>query len=315
MAAVVILVNVLLIELIAQGCVRLLGADLLHAGAPIAVEDPRFGWTFRGCRNQSDAGFGAFQLCFDDSGLRRGDTSLGEAALMVLGNSITLGQQVPADRTFVARLEGLNAGFDGYTTFQIRDRFRADLSALNSSRILLVVGADDILTELEGARRKRNTLLTNMSIKRTNWIKNAVRREGLYQLAVWRSVRHLKDPGRMDEYFFRLVSQPADRDAMRDWETAVLSIRDAVRDTFILVLSPPRAQVRDFRAGGRRHSRNAEVALFCRAHGIPLIDLLPVLSAHPVEGTYIDPLHYSAEGHERVAAEIRSRLRELTDAF
>src|SRR3989338_1611329 len=310
MGVAIVLLNLAGIELLAH----VLAYALIPAQRRvqyIALEDPVVGWKFRGCRHQSVLGYGDFSLCFDDLGLRTGGPRGARVPRLFLGTSITLGQQVPADSTFGGRLNGVNAGFDGYTVYQLRDRYRADLFALEPRHLVLVVGADDLVTGGEGRSRYENTLLTNPMIERRSPIKRLAKREGVSRLLTWRSSQALDDPQQADRYFLNLVTRPADPQALDDWQKAVLAIRaDRSGDSFILVLSPPRSQVRAAQQGTAAFPRNEQIRAFCETQGIPWIDLMPALVSHDIRTTYVDSLHYSDFGHALVSAEISARMSQ-----
>mgnify|MGYP001593546097 CR=1 FL=1 len=122
----------------------------------------------------------------------------------------------------------------------------------------------------------------------------------------------LADSQKMDDYFLNLALNPADSDALNQWGGAVNEMRaKCPNQMFILVLSPPRAQVRKHQTDRPRFIRDEQFREFCKSNRIPLIDLLPALAGHEIDRTYVDPLHYSEEGHAIVASEIRRRLDQL----
>jgi len=290
----VLLVNVFVLEGIAQLLVFFL---VTPPQKSIAVEDSQLGWVFQGCRDQASLGYGNFELCFNQQSLRMDKTIQSPVSVMVLGNSITLSQQIAAQKTFVHLIGGVNAGFDGYTTYQQLERFSKDLHHLAPEQLILVVEVTDIISSQESKKKAGLTLWSNLEIQRNSPLLNVLRREGIWQLYLWKSQLDMET--RQDLIFLKLVNKPIDSAVWREWTEAVLEIRKLQKSReFVIVFSPPRSQVQAYLEGNRHFLINETLRNFCQGSSIPFVDLLPALAANHSEEVFYDARHYNELGHQ-----------------
>lgn len=266
----------------------------------VAQEDPVVGWRFYGCRDQKTVGLGDFNLCFDKNGLRvknAGDESPTEQ--IALGSSIVLGQQVDASKTFAAQATYANAGSDGYTVYQMRDRFLTALQPLNPKKLLLVAGGDDFITEDSAKSRIQSTLWLNPFVSRSSPVLEMIKHEGVFRLIAWRIAGEAPTEEEMNARLLDLVSKPANADAFADWSAAVKAIQASGINMTIL-LSPPKAQVAAYKNQALEFARDTQVKEFAKSLSIPVIEPLRELSKEDVNSLYVDSLHYSEAGHATV---------------
>jgi hypothetical protein len=93
------------------------------------------------------------RIRFNALGLRGADPGGGAPPVLALGDSFTLGAQVPEASTFEQRLgerlgvEVLNAGVDGYSTWQALERYRRLDAATQADRVLLTFFLGNDLTD------------------------------------------------------------------------------------------------------------------------------------------------------------------------
>lgn len=268
--------------------------------AAVVRQDDQLGWSFFGKRKQ-----GNYWYRFNSIGLRGDDANLkSPVELMFLGDSVTVGKQVPEDKTFSAILGGVNAGFDGYSTMQERDRFKRDLYRLKPKLLVLVACANDIMSNEQNNAVIRETIKDNSSLQ--NKI-NIFKYEGFYRLYYMLRFFNERTSPVYDDYYLGLTTTPVDRHAWRDWTNAVLDIKESAKGSrFILVLAPPRKQVEAYRRGAAKFWLNDEFSGFCRMRDLTCLDLLPTLGAHGNPGElYHDYIHPNELGHRIIAQELR----------
>ncbi len=268
----------------------------------IAFENDQFGWLFSGCRNQSEVGLGDFELCFNAQHLRGQDSRLRNSKKLYIGNSVTLAQHVPDNETFVFLTQGLNAGFDGYSFHQIKDRYVHDLaSSLRLKELVLVINTHRFLSLKHSEKNIRKTLWSNLSIKRKNVVLDTLRREGIWQLYLWNLKRQKSDQAKVDSDILKEINAPIDQKSWDDWTKAVLEIQSVSKKhgtQLKVILSPTRAEVTHFKNyAATKNLRTAQIESFLEQHNIPFINLLPVLGPYPAPDLFVDHLHFSAQGH------------------
>ncbi len=286
-------------------------ADLLIHPRITAVvtADPELGWRFLGQRNQRELGFGDFVLRFDSLGLRQAEQTrerLRDRVIFV-GNSVTLGQQVGEEQTFAALLGGINAGGDGYDTYQQLTHFRRNLADLKPRRVVLVVVGVDLMTLAASQVRRRTTTAENPDLAswfhRLTDIRNA--RIVLPNLMQAPMPTKPDNPHGDGAYLRAATSKPTDS-TWHDWSQAVADFSSTLgHGRLVLVLSPPRAQVAAWREGQPDSALANVLAAFCAQHQIVCIDLLPYLANQDPTALYVDHVHFSARGHAAVAAALR----------
>jgi hypothetical protein len=274
---------------------------------PLVRADPELGWTFQNSRMQSRG----FELKFNSMGLRSDTESHAPVELMFLGDSVTMGQQVPLGKTFVSLLQGLNAGADGYSTYQEYLWMKRDLWGLKPRKLGLIVSANDIISDEDSRREIRQTLEFNQSFKRFSLSEY----EGLYRFYLWRKgalMSEQQDEEQMSRYYLKAVTDPPDETAWKDFTQNVMNIKQLVPDAqFFVVLSPPAVAVSSYRGSEHELWLNSHLKSFLAGQGIPFVDLLPELVASPEDprSFFIDRrTHYSETGHQRVAQIIRRHL-------
>jgi hypothetical protein len=275
----------------------------------VVVADRDLGWRFSGERNQQELGLGDFVLRFDSYGCRGVDRPAGSVhgRTLFLGNSVTLGQQVPEDQTFAALLGGINAGGDAYDSYQQILHLRRDLMGLEPRRVVLMVVGIDLMTAAASRERQIATAAANPDLapwwRRLTDVRAA--RQSLRRGFRAPAKDQPDDAGRDNVYLAAATVVPA-ADVWRDWTGAVAGLAaDLGPGRLVIVLSPPRAQVRAWRAGNRDHALGDEIARFCSTRGLVFCDVLPDLAEHDPGMLYGDHVHFTVDGHLAIAQAIR----------
>lgn len=154
---ILICVSVFLTLLFAEAALRILGVGAIQRGSAwfaggnhprfLFQEDPASGYTLRpGFRGREIAPDGEFdtEATIDGQGLRdHPHTAPARPLILALGDSMTFGEGVPADRTWSATLERTagvrveNGGVPGYSTRQMEARGRRLIPLLHPDLVLV----------------------------------------------------------------------------------------------------------------------------------------------------------------------------------
>lgn len=152
-------ISLLVTLLLAEAALRLLGVGAIRRGSPwfaggnhpryLFQPDPASGYTLRpGFRGREIAFTGEFETAVEIGrlGLREHPHTAGpRPSVLALGDSMTFGEGVPADRTWPAVLEresGIrvyNGGVPGYSTCQMTGRARALLPRLRPDFVVVAL--------------------------------------------------------------------------------------------------------------------------------------------------------------------------------
>lgn len=282
------------------------------AGDTVVKPDSLLGWTFVGHRAQADVGLGGFDLRFNRFGMRGGEVPSGPVPLLILGNSITMAQHVPEEKTFACLLGAVNAGFDGYNTFQQRDKFRRDLLTLEPRCVGLVVSPHDIASEETTRTSIRRTLDVNRSLPGAGVRVPAWMELAYGQIMSLFGAEMGEDPQRMELAILNRVRNPIPDAEWDDWTRALLDIKRLTGSgRFFVIYMPPRVEVRVYRRQPGAFAINARLKQFCAANGLPLLDLLGPLALQDPDMIYLDRVHFNERGHATVAQQVSGFVKAL----
>ena len=268
----------------------------------IFVPHPKFGWTFRGTRDQFSRGMPSHVVQFNDLGLRGRATPTQGAELMLLGDSVTAGLEVPEESTFSARLGAINAGFAGYSTYQQLEIYETELSRFRPKRLGLVICLNDLLS-MEMDRELRFATVQGQSEDHQHWSK---------RLAIFRmreTLLRIFDPVVKDRYYLRMASREPNETIWSDLKSAILKLRNLHGRFFFMVLVPSRSQIVAFARERKAFAVNQRFRLLSREEGIPLLDLLEEFDIPAREKLFMDPVHLSADGHALTSKAIAQFLQ------
>jgi hypothetical protein len=301
--------NRLLIGAALLALVAVLGANALqlafHSGpSSVVTADPELGWRFRGQRNQKELGLADFPLRFNARGCRGPESTDDEprGRTVFLGNSVTLGQHVPEDRTFASLAGGINAGGDGYDTYQQIRHFRRDLADLKPQRVVLMITATDLMTAAASRERMRSTAAANPDLapllQRLTDIRQARR---IFSHGFRPKGDDQPDAGRDNAYLAAAMAVP-DPQVWKDWTASIEEFAKEIGSgNLTLVLSPPRLQALNWLPGTKETPLSAALREFCFMRKFGFHDLLPDLAVTNPEALYCDHVHFAERGHATVA--------------
>ena len=231
--------------------------------------------------------------------------------ILVLGDSVTFGHGQPVEATYVRRLEAalaadglrvevLNAGIPGWSTYQQRRFYEDEGGALAPDLVLVGFVLNDVTEIQRGLIELR--LATGMRLVRWfNWL--AERSAAL--AALKRVVAGALAPGEREvKSVLELALRPEApevRHAMQSTLAEIGRLQELAARRgagFGLVLFPFRFQL-------ERPSLDApqrRIRAFAEERGIPLLDTLPLLREHAPDAVLMDADHLTPLGH-RLGAE------------
>jgi lysophospholipase L1-like esterase len=225
----------------------------------------------------------------------------GTRRIAFLGDSITLGQGVSPEETFVHRVgvstrehpvQALNFGVDGYHALQIRELLTAKVLAFQPDRVVYVMCLNDFD-------------FTDSSGRKISYF-----RKPLFFLPqdldrAWRSLTGAE----FHHYHFakhRTEVMAAILDMKR-----VLDERHAGFLVAVVPVFPEEKGGDDYFSRYPFSDLHGEITAFCRRSGVDVLDLLEDFGRQPPppERYALDVWHLTAEGHRIVAEALRDTLR------
>jgi len=301
--------NIWFLSVCFAGLVTVASLNAIAASRIVSLtkEDSELGWTFSGSRSQH-----GFVLRFNSLGLRGGEINVRDVPLLLLGNSVTMGQAVPEDQTFASILGAVNAGLDGYDTYQMSVKLRRDLAGLRPLAVGLIVVGNDVISREASKERILQTKANNKTVASKNLDIN-LGRYFSFNLREFRARIENKNPDdsdsdAKDKGYLQMVSIAKPVATWGDWTDAIREIRSVSPKRFFIAASPPRSQVRAWRSGSRDFWFNNELSHFAKNNQVCFIDMLPGLAKYDPGLIYDDFVHFNSRGHAIAAQVIREGL-------
>lgn len=257
----------------------------------------------------------------------------GEHRVLFLGDSIVMGHGVTAAQAFPGVIERraprlwrpgrytmINAGVQGYSTWQHRELLRRNLRFGPEA---LVVGfcMNDVTEPYLVQRAYGGTGLSYQSVReRGGRVLNYVLGDtGFGRLAVFvRGFLERRYPSARAQAYRvpRLVAlAPGDTLAQHAWTRAEADLAALYADAHrarlpvVLVVFP-----HTFQLGHPDQQRPQQrLATHARAHGVTVVDVAPLVeqSGRPVSALFLDEDHYTPEGHGLVATAVARALADV----
>jgi hypothetical protein len=327
-------ISVLVTLLLAEAALRLLGIGAIRRGSPwfaggnhpryLFQADPASGYTLRpGFRGREVAFTGEFEMPVEIGrlGMREHPHSAGpHPSILALGDSMTFGEGVPADRTWSAVLEresGIrvwNGGVPGYSTCQMTGHARELLPRLRPDFVVVILSpqwdrtrCEDPFLYMDGYIVSQS-YLARLHLIGGNLYLGETRLPGIGTATAW--AKHVS-------YVARLAlpplgnaaraltrrKQPPLRPTPEAYEPtvqALASIRDQAGGGFLAVLVESRG--RDYEID----RANLERAL--KAKGIPYLSLDSVRADWP-RLRYPRDQHWNEAGHRTVGTILAPLVR------
>lgn len=264
-----------------------------------------------------------------------------EFRILCLGDSVTFGYRLEEPQTYVAQLEALlnqhyqrrhfqviNAGVDGYSTFQELHLLKQKGLALKPDLILVCFVLNDVteqfrtMASLGGAGHyagagKKSFIRSVVHVLNKSAVYTAakilylklegLRRARLQRIGKWR-YRSLDDIYNVAE-LFKSPLRPEIEAAWEFTQTQVLRLGELAHEKNIplLIFVPPYAGQVEKNGIGMAPQR--VLARFCLRHKIALYDLSPgFLAAPDPDALFLDGSHYNAEGSRLIAEMLFKKL-------
>jgi HEAT repeat protein/lysophospholipase L1-like esterase len=219
----------------------------------------------------------------------------GARRVVMLGDSVTLGDQIEAKEAFPQALEAslrnsgrpievMNVGLWGWSTRQERIAYQRLVRPYRPHAVVLAVCLNDI-PELQ-----------NNLARPPEWLSGLFRRSALVRRVVDAEGREIQSV----EQLFTQASSRRVKEAMKRFFDEVRGVRDdVVADGagFAVVVFPFRFQLQ---AGAPEPSVQRDILSFCAAEGLRCLDFLPVLLPAG-ESAFVDYDHLSPSGARLVA--------------
>ena len=277
-------------------------------------------------------------LRFDALGLRGGGVGEARPRVLVLGDSFALAAQVDEGETLTARLgaalggEGLNAGVDGYSTWQAAGRYARLAPALDPDQVVLLFFLGNDLADNERAPLLAGRRYDpEAPVDRPGWLASHSALVALGRVA-WRAraLRAGEDPDTRDRYRRELLAFSAEGADVRQRQLeatrdALRALRDATSargDPLLVAVAPPAFAVNPERAAETMAlvgldparmdldaPREAVMALLHELR-VPSCDLTEPLQIKYKHSYFIFDGHWTAEGNAVAAEAVAACLNQ-----
>jgi lysophospholipase L1-like esterase len=326
----------LLLLLTAEAALRLLGYRYesffaqafwwkRFSGQPIYEADPVRFWRLRPHANSDlspesrDAQI-INGLGFRDDRLER-QKAPGEFRVTALGDSCTFGDGVETWEAYPnaletmlqqanpgRRIQVINAGVPGYTSYQVRRYLETELLAYQPDLVIVYVGFNDNVPAVNGVTdAKRGT------VNRFTWTVQALLgRSRVYQFFKYNLLRFKqrllpnqrpdeRDPEGVEDTIFRVT-----REEFVENLIAVRRLGDAHGFRTIVVTLPHEFP--------DEPERNALIRAAAQKGDIPLVDLFPILKGYQGRGEHLfasDGGHPNNLGHRHIAEALFAKMTEM----
>ena len=280
----------------------------LNAGTytqSITKKDNELGWVWKTHSSKVNKRNGEDVIVrFNSLGLRGADVT--DEKLLVLGSSIVQAQQLSENKIFTTLLNGINAGFDGYDTYQEVTRFNRDLYKLNIKHIILVVSPIDIIGNANSQAKIRSTLKVNRDIDQ-NIISDFTKKLRILNFSKNLFLPRKKENiAAKDQWYLNVSKHVVSKTVWLEWTNEVLKLKKHFKGDISIVLSPPRSLYND--KGSSKYWINHSLQSFCNKNNMKFLDLIQYLPKE--KALFLDSVHYNEEGHKLVAKIIKEQILE-----
>jgi lysophospholipase L1-like esterase len=248
-----------------------------------------------------------------------GPRKTGVARILFLGDSVTFGHVLPIEATFVRQLERefarrghpvevVNAGVYGWSTRQEFLFYQEYGERLEADLVLLGFVLNDV-RELKNNIDSGTAEHGLRAINAISWLaERTATAHVVKELYVAVFAPHARELGAVEDLVYRADAPEVAR-AMDLTKTELGKIAQLARDRgekFGMVMFPFRFQFAE--PGLDRPQR--ELENFGPQIGIPVLDTLPILRRHPVDGVLMDHDHFTEFGHRLVAQVIADWIQQ-----
>ncbi len=287
----------------------------------VVIPDSELGWIFAGRRGQK--GYGHI-LRFNSLGIRGGEIDLenGSYKIVLIGDSVTMGQAVSEEKTFSGIIseklksekdnyEVINAGFGGYSLYQIKLAFERIFANVNN--LYLVVYSfcsNDIMSNENSKKMIKETYKRNLHLSK--------KYSPMFFKAIhaFKEIRRRKREAKSidkDKWYYNLIQKKPDEEAWSDFKNNLIEIKNMVENKgglFTISLLPPRGYFY-FGEGNENSVVFQMIEEFCRENDILVISTYRAVYHNGDESQFIDQAHFSEKGHSTVANYLCDYIQKL----
>lgn len=287
----------------------------------VVIPDSELGWIFAGRRVQK--GYGHI-LRFNSLGIRGGEIDLenGSYKIVLIGDSVTMGQAVSEEKTFSGIIseklksekdnyEVINAGFGGYSLYQIKLAFERIFANVNN--LYLVVYSfcsNDIMSNENSKKMIKETYKRNLHLSK--------KYSPMFFKAIhaFKEIRRRKREAKSidkDKWYYNLIQKKPDEEAWSDFKNNLIEIKNMVENKgglFTISLLPPRGYFY-FGEGNENSVVFQMIEEFCRENDILVISTYRAVYHNGDESQFIDQAHFSEKGHSTVANYLCDYIQKL----
>ncbi|HEY3356926.1 MAG TPA: SGNH/GDSL hydrolase family protein [Polyangia bacterium] len=244
----------------------------------------------------------------------------GRRRVAFVGDSVTFGNGVPTERTFVRRVaaalgdgvEVWNLAVPGHDLDQHRITVAERAAPLQPDAIVVCLWLDDVgrkgMGPLGAYRRWRDHRLVPKDplLVRTAWGRAITRRSRFAELVVLRSLARA-------EWVDQSEHDPAERQRALGSLRSIAASADAAHARLVVVLMAPLQQPQfEDRSPRSRTAGLRALAAEGLGPGVPILDARDLLGPLRVEEIRLDPCcHLNSEGHRRLGEALTDELRRL----
>jgi lysophospholipase L1-like esterase len=277
----------------------------------IVIPDSELGWVFTGRRVQKRYGH---ILRFNNLGLRGGEIDLenGSYKIVLIGDSVTMGQNVSEEKTFTGIIseklksekdnyEVMNAGFAGYTLYQIKLAFKRIFANVNNLHLVVYnFCANDMMSNENAKNMIKDTYRHNIHLSTK------------YRPMLFKAIYAFKDTRRIkkeatstvkDKWFYNMIETMPPEEVWSDFMNNLIEIKNMVENKgglFAISLLPPRGYFY-FGEGDQNSIVFQMTEEVCRENDILVIPTYKAIYQNGDESQFIDQVHLSEKGHSTVA--------------
>lgn len=287
----------------------------------IVIIDSELGWIFTGRRIQKGSGH---ILRFNSLGLRGGEIDLenGSRKIVLLGDSVTMGQEVSEEKTFSGILseklksekdnyEVINAGFAAYTLYQEKLAFNRIFADVNNLYLVVYNFCGNDLMANEYVKKMikeeyKNSL--QLSKKYRPWLLKAI--------YAFKELRKRKIEAKSiikDKWYYNLIETEPPDEVCWDFMDNLIELKNMVENKgglFAISLLPPRGYFY-FGEGDEDSIVFQMIEEFGRENDILVIPTYRAVYHNGDESQFIDQAHLSEKGHSTVANYLYDYIQKL----
>ena len=287
----------------------------------IVIPDSELGWIFTGHRIQKRYGH---ILRFNNLGLRGGEIDLENDSykIVLLGDSVTMGQNVSEEKTFTGIIseklksekdnyEVINAGFAGYTLYQIKLAFKRIFANVNNLHLVVYnFCANDMMSNENAKNMIKDTYRHNIHLSTK------------YRPMIFKAIYAFKDIRRTkkeatsivkDKWFYNLIETMPPEEVWWDFMDNLIELKNMVDNKgglFAISLLPPRGYFY-FGQGDENSIVFQMIEDFCRENDISVISTYRAVYRNGDESQFIDQIHLSEKGHSTIANYLYDYIQRL----